>query len=219
MLAARLPGIPPATTPGTARSADAGGCLIPSRPLWEGRYVGPYPVGRSCMSKNARGNAGSARGGEAAGVPYGGQPGAGPDRQMPGGLPYPRNRLTSPGIKAAPLALLLDRIVRNDESGAEAAVRIFRRFRRRGCRVVRRPGVLLNGSPDVQDILIALAGWMAEREPARHRERIEAGLARRRAEGKAAGRQAGPTGNGKRRRPGSVRSREEGGARRAAGHR
>jgi hypothetical protein len=45
MLVARLPGIPPTTTPGTARSADAGGCLIPSRPLPEGRYAGPYSAG------------------------------------------------------------------------------------------------------------------------------------------------------------------------------
>jgi hypothetical protein len=31
---------------------------------------------------------------------------------------------------------LLDRIVRDDESGAEAALRIVRRFRQRGCMVV-----------------------------------------------------------------------------------
>ena len=58
--------------------------------------------------------------------------------------------------------------------------------------------------------------WMAEREPARRGGRIKAGLARRRAEGKAAGRQAGATGKGKRRRSGYDRSWEEGGARRAA---
>ena len=57
---------------------------------------------------------------------------------------------------------------------------------------------------------------MAEREPARHSERIKAGRARRPAEGEAAGRQAGAKDTGKRRRPGCVRSREEGGARRAA---
>ena len=74
----------------------------------------------------------------------------------------------------------------------------------------------LNGSPEVQDIVIAFAGWMAEREPARRGDRIRAGLARRAAEGKAAGRQAGATDKGKRRRSGAVKSREEGGARRAA---
>ena len=114
----------------------------------------------------------------------------------------------------------LDRIVRDDESGAEAALRIFRRFRQRGCMVVSVKESWLNGSPEVQDILIAFAGWMAERESARRSERIKAGLARRRAEGKAVGRQAGAKDKGKRKRSGYVKSWEEGGARReAAGHR
>ena len=68
---------------------------------------------------------------------------------------------------------------------------IFRRFRQRGGRVVSVQESWLNGSPDVQDIVIAFAGWMAEREPARRSDRIKAGLARRPAEGNAAGRQAG----------------------------
>jgi hypothetical protein len=82
-------------------------------------------------------------------------------------LPYPRDRFTSRGIKATPLTFLLDRIVRDDESGAEAAVRIFRQVRQRGCMVVSVSESWLNGSPEVRDILIALAGWTAEREPAR----------------------------------------------------
>jgi hypothetical protein len=60
------------------------------------------------------------------------------------------------------------------ENGAEAALRIFRQFRQRGCMVV-----------SVRE------SWLAEREPARRSERITAGLARRRGEGKAVGRQAG----------------------------
>ena len=114
----------------------------------------------------------------------------------------------------------LDRIVRDDESGAEAALRIFRQFRQRGCMVVSGRESWLNGSPEVQDILIALpAGWLSA-ESARRSERIKAGLARRRAEGKAVGRQAGAKDKGKRRRSGYVKSWEEGGARReAAGHR
>ena len=117
---------------------------------------------------------------------------------------------------ATPLTFLLDRVVRDDESGVEAALGIFRRFRQRGCRVMSVQESWLNGSPEVQDIVIAFAGWMAEREPARRGDRIRAGLARRAAEGKAAGRQAGATDKGKRRRSGAVKSREEGGARRAA---
>jgi DNA invertase Pin-like site-specific DNA recombinase len=87
--------------------------------------------------------------------------------------------------------------VHDDESGAEAALRIFRQFRQRGCIVVSVQESWLNSSPEVQDILIAFADWMAERERARRSERIKAGLARRRAEGKAAGRQAA-TDKGKR---------------------
>jgi len=114
----------------------------------------------------------------------------------------------------------LDRIVRDDESGAEAALRIFRQFRQRGCMVVSVKESWLNGSPEVQDILIAFAGWMAERESARRSERIKAGLARRRAEGKAVGRQAGAKDKGKRKWSGYVKSWEEGGTRReAAGQR
>jgi DNA invertase Pin-like site-specific DNA recombinase len=73
--------------------------------------------------------------------------------------------------------LLPDRIVRDDESGAEAALRIFRQFRQRGCMVASVQESRLNGSPEVQDVLIAFAGWMAEREPARRSEPIKAGLA------------------------------------------
>jgi len=77
---------------------------------------------------------------------------------------------------------LPDRVVRDDESGAEAALRIVRQVRQRGCMMVSVRESWVNGSPDVRDILIALAGGMAERESARRSERIKAGLARRRAE-------------------------------------
>jgi DNA invertase Pin-like site-specific DNA recombinase len=98
----------------------------------------------------------------------------------------------------------LDRIVRDDESGAEAALRIFRQFRQRGCTVVSVKESWLNGSPEVQDLLIAFAGWMAERESARRSERIRAGLAKRAAQGKPVGRQPGSADKGKRKRSGYV---------------
>jgi DNA invertase Pin-like site-specific DNA recombinase len=98
----------------------------------------------------------------------------------------------------------LDRIVRDEESGAEAALRIFRQFRQRGCIVVSVKESWLNGSPEVQDILIAFAGWMAERESGRRSERIRAGLARRQAEGLPIGRQPGATDKTQRRRSGYV---------------
>ena len=95
----------------------------------------------------------------------------------------------------------LDRIVRE---GAEEALRIFRQFRQRGCMVVSVKESWLNGSPEVQDILIAFAGWMAERESARRSERIKAGLARRAAEGKPVGRQPGVKDKKQRKRSGYV---------------
>jgi len=110
----------------------------------------------------------------------------------------------------------LDRIVRDDESGAEAALRIFRQFRQRGCTVVSVKESWLNGSPEVADILIAFAGWMAQRESQRRSERIRAGLARRSAEGLPVGRQPGVRDKGKRKRSGYVAAWEAGGARRMA---
>lgn len=78
----------------------------------------------------------------------------------------------------------LDRITRE---GAEGALRVLRQFRERGCTVISVKESWLNGSPEVQDVLVAFAGWMAEQESRRRSERIRAGLERRRAEGKAIG--------------------------------
>lgn len=78
----------------------------------------------------------------------------------------------------------LDRITRE---GAEGALRIIRQFRERGCTIVSVKESWLNGSPEVQDVLVAFAGWMAEQESRRRSERIKAGLARRRAQGLAVG--------------------------------
>jgi DNA invertase Pin-like site-specific DNA recombinase len=105
----------------------------------------------------------------------------------------------------------LDRIVRN---GAEEALRIFRQFSQRGCTVVSVKELWLNGSPEVQEILIAFGGWMAKRESDRRSERIRAGLARRRAEGKPVGRQPGVKDKKTRKRSGYVAAWEEGGRRR-----
>jgi DNA invertase Pin-like site-specific DNA recombinase len=109
----------------------------------------------------------------------------------------------------------LDRIVRDDEGGAEAALRIMRQFRQAGVMVVSVKESWLNGPREVQDVLVAFAGWMAERESARRSERIRTGLGRRRAEGLPVGRQPGAIDKAKRKRAGYVAS-WEGGKRRAA---
>ena len=95
----------------------------------------------------------------------------------------------------------LDRITRE---GAEGALRVIRQFRERGCVVVSVKESWLNGSPEVQDVLVAFAGWMAQQESARRSERIKAGLARRRAEGLPVGRQLGAADKKQRRRSGYV---------------
>lgn len=98
----------------------------------------------------------------------------------------------------------LDRIVRDDESGAEAALRIIRQFRQRGCIVVSVKESWLNSAPEVQDILVAFAGWMAQQESRRRGDRIRLGLERRKAEGLPVGRQPGAGDKGKRKRSGYV---------------
>ena len=106
----------------------------------------------------------------------------------------------------------LDRITRE---GAEGALRIIRQFRERGCAVVSVKESWLNGSPEVQDVLVAFAGWMAQQESRRRSERIRAGLERRRVQGKPVGRQPGAADKKPRKRAGCVAS-WEGGRRRAA---
>jgi DNA invertase Pin-like site-specific DNA recombinase len=65
----------------------------------------------------------------------------------------------------------------------------------------------------VQDVLVAFAGWMVGREPARRSERIKAGLAKRAAQGKQAGQQPGGKDTRVRKRGGCVAAWEQGGAR------
>lgn len=78
----------------------------------------------------------------------------------------------------------LDRITRE---GAEGALRIIRQLRERGCILVSIKESWLNGSPEIQDVLVAFAGWQAQQESQRRSDRIRAGLARRKAEGKPVG--------------------------------
>ncbi len=108
----------------------------------------------------------------------------------------------------------LDRITR---LGAEDALRIIRQFRERGCTLVSVRESWLNGSPEVQDVLVAFAGWMAQQESQRRSERIKAGIARARAEGRSVGgRQPGAKDRKPRRRSGYVAAWEPGGVRRKA---
>ncbi len=101
----------------------------------------------------------------------------------------------------------LDRINRE---GAEGALRLIRQFKHRGCTLVSVKESWLNAAPEVQDVLVAFAGWMAQQESRRRSERIKAGLDRRRAQGKPVGRQPGAADKKPRKRSGYVASWENG---------
>jgi DNA invertase Pin-like site-specific DNA recombinase len=79
----------------------------------------------------------------------------------------------------------LDRISRG---GAEDVLSIIRRFRERGCVVVSIKESWLNSSPEVQDVLVAFAGWMAQQESLRRSERIRSAIARKKSDGTWTGR-------------------------------
>jgi putative DNA-invertase from lambdoid prophage Rac len=95
----------------------------------------------------------------------------------------------------------LDRISRN---GAEDVLRLVRQFRERGVTLLSVQESWLNGSPEIQDVLLAFAGWMAQQESNRKSERIKAALARRKAQGLPVGHQPGAKDKTKRKRSGYV---------------
>lgn len=99
----------------------------------------------------------------------------------------------------------LDRLTRE---GAEGALRVIRQLRERGAIVVSVQESWLNGAPEVQDVLVAFAGWLAQQESARRSERVKAALARRKAAGLPVGRQVGAKDLRPRRRSGQVERRE-----------
>jgi len=95
----------------------------------------------------------------------------------------------------------LDRISRN---GAEDVLRLIRQFRERGCVLLSVQESWLNTTPEIQDVLVAFAGWMGQQESKRKSERIKAGLERRKAAGLPVGRQPGAVDKSKRKRSGYV---------------
>ena len=65
-------------------------------------------------------------------------------------------------------------------------------------------GDLAQRRPEIQDVLVSFAGWMAQQESTRRSERIRAGLERRKAEGRPVGRQPGSKDKKPRKRSGYV---------------
>jgi DNA invertase Pin-like site-specific DNA recombinase len=83
-------------------------------------------------------------------------------------------------------------------------LRLIRQFRERGCVLLSVQESWLITTPEIQDVLVAFAGWMAQQGSGRRSERIKAGLERRKAQGLPVGRQPGAVDRSKRKRSGYV---------------
>jgi DNA invertase Pin-like site-specific DNA recombinase len=87
------------------------------------------------------------------------------------------------------LVWALDRL---DRGGVESTLGLLRRFHQAGAPVwsLKEPWTE-TADPRLAELLGALYAWMAAEESRRRSERVKAGLARRKAEGKPVGRRAG----------------------------
>jgi len=77
-----------------------------------------------------------------------------------------------------------DRLTRE---GIEALLRIVRKLSESGCSLVSVKEPWLNGSDANTELMLAIAAWVAKQESARRSERVKAGMARAKAEGKTVG--------------------------------
>jgi putative DNA-invertase from lambdoid prophage Rac len=98
------------------------------------------------------------------------------------------------------LVWALDRL---DREGVESTLGLLRRFREAGVPVwsLREPWTE-TADAHTAELLGAIYAWMARAESTRRSERVKAGLARRKAEGKPVGRRAGSKDRKPRRRSG-----------------
>jgi DNA invertase Pin-like site-specific DNA recombinase len=112
------------------------------------------------------------------------------------------------------LCWAIDRLSRK---GSEDMQRYLRLLAEAGADVRSRHDPWLNTvDPMARELLVGVFATLARYESQRRSERIKAGLARRKAEGKPVGRQPGATDKRRRRRSGYVQAWEEGGPRREA---
>jgi DNA invertase Pin-like site-specific DNA recombinase len=101
------------------------------------------------------------------------------------------------------LTWAVDRLSRK---GIEDTLAIMRRLSEAGATVWSRQESWTEDlrNPHMRELFLAIAAWMAKMESDRRSERIKAGLARRKAEGKPVGRQAGSGDKKPRKRSGYV---------------
>ncbi len=105
----------------------------------------------------------------------------------------------------------VDRLCRQ---GIEELLRLIRELRERNVSLVSHQEPWLNGSDATTELLATVAAWVAAQESVRRSERIRAGLARRRAQGKPRGGAASKRGKDK--RPRRTEGYEQAWARRKA---
>jgi DNA invertase Pin-like site-specific DNA recombinase len=113
------------------------------------------------------------------------------------------------------LCWAIDRLSRR---GAEDTLSFVRKLTETGCAIWadKDPWVQSLTDPMVRELLLAMFGTFAKWESQRRSDRIRAGLAKRRAEGKPVGRQPGASDRKPRKRSGYVAAWEGDGARRSA---
>lgn len=100
------------------------------------------------------------------------------------------------------LVWALDRLSR---AGPLATLQLVDRFGRLGVQVLSHQEPWAEASGELQDLLLAVVGWIARWESRRRSERTKAGLERARAAGKHLGRPAGSKDRKRRRRSGYFR--------------
>ena len=89
---------------------------------------------------------------------------------------------------------------RLSRGGIEELLRIIRELRERNVALISIKEPWLSGSDATTELLAAIAAWVAEQESKRRSERVKAGLARRRAQGKPIGGAVSKRGKDKRKR-------------------
>lgn len=87
--------------------------------------------------------------------------------------------------------LLCWSIDRLSRGGVEETLGILRRLRESGVSVESLQENWITGSPEMAELMTSILAWCARMESQRRSERVRAGLARRKAEGKPIGRLAG----------------------------
>ena len=117
--------------------------------------------------------------------------------------------------RGTPVLVLVWAIDRLSRQGTEDMMAFLRRLAEAGADVRSKQDPWLNTvDPFAREILLGVFATVAKYESQRRSERIKAGLARRRAEGKPVGRQPGAIDKKQRRRAGYVATWEDGGTRR-----